>query len=384
MDEFDVLVIGGSLSGAISAFLLGINGKRVCIFDPQTFPRRKACGEGLSAIGANYLKQLNLWSSELETSAQPFFGYKMINEAGDVYSLRSENTIQGYGISRVLLDSHVLSVATSHPNVTKEAETVVAIRKKEATWVLKTQSQKVVTAPKLIVASSQTSSKLLSDIVYQEENLARYGLAIWCEGEWKIKKPTEITIFNKPEGQYIVTPVGPKSVNISMLLYSGFRITKNEAINKAVTLVRSMGFCCITISEPFGASAVHSARIKNNDYNYYLVGDGIERFDPISGMGMTHAIYSAELAAKSILSGDSSAKDYYKSRERGARILRLITKLSYSLNVERNKALQEIVKRSPHLSYLIQFWLKGIFPSSEFNLNKKKGEGYENYKIATC
>lgn len=57
---FDVLIIGGGPAGATAALLLANAGWSVAIVEKKIFPRRKVCGEFISATNLPLLQKLNL------------------------------------------------------------------------------------------------------------------------------------------------------------------------------------------------------------------------------------------------------------------------------------------------------------------------------------
>lgn len=63
MSLLDALVIGGGPAGATTALLLARNGWRVALVEKTRFPRRKVCGEFLSASNQPILQELGLADS---------------------------------------------------------------------------------------------------------------------------------------------------------------------------------------------------------------------------------------------------------------------------------------------------------------------------------
>ena len=125
----EIVVVGGSVSGSFLAYLLGRTGKRVVVCEQAGFPRKKACGEGLSSIGHKYLVQAGLWSGALDSAATPFYGYNIISHAFGKLSLGSSkgpNPI-GYSISRDFIDDFLLRTASELPDVELISQKVVEI-----------------------------------------------------------------------------------------------------------------------------------------------------------------------------------------------------------------------------------------------------------------
>ncbi len=71
VESYDVAVIGASISGATAAGFLGREGIRVALIDRDEFPRRKACGEGVSDIALEALGRLGLGPSSRRSKARP-------------------------------------------------------------------------------------------------------------------------------------------------------------------------------------------------------------------------------------------------------------------------------------------------------------------------
>src|SRR5476651_832140 len=57
---FDALIIGGGPAGATTALLLAAAGWSVAIVEKKTFPRRKVCGEFISATSVPLLHKLGI------------------------------------------------------------------------------------------------------------------------------------------------------------------------------------------------------------------------------------------------------------------------------------------------------------------------------------
>ncbi|MCB0353888.1 MAG: FAD-dependent monooxygenase [Bdellovibrionales bacterium] len=366
----DTLVVGASLSGSVSAFILGKAGVSVALVDPQPFPRQKACGEGLSALGQSYLKQLGLWTEALDRASVPLFGYSIKRQDGSTVSLVSRSDApQCFGVSRVSLDSHVLESARCQPSVSFVNDKVVSLEPWNGEWLCRTSNGTGIQARSVILGVGGKGFQFLSDEPASSHYAdARFGLAFWCKGGWNNGRPSVVQIVHQPEGQYFITPISEDTVNISVLLQQSGRDipAKGEMKRRGLELLRSAGFEVREVSDTRGAGEVHALRRVGHS-SLYLVGDAIERFDPVGGMGMTHAVLSAALAAASVLEGrwdpGPALRKYYSARWRAARILRLLSELSYELNVAENWAVLKLVRCAPRFSLWVTSFLRKCVPS---------------------
>ncbi len=59
-ESFDALIIGGGPAGATTALLLARAGWSVALLERKCFPRRKVCGEYLSATNLHLFDELGL------------------------------------------------------------------------------------------------------------------------------------------------------------------------------------------------------------------------------------------------------------------------------------------------------------------------------------
>ena len=367
--EYNTIVIGASLSGSIVTTLLARRGQRVLLLDPMQFPRRKACGEGLSHIGYEYLNYLGLWSKELEETAQPFWGYDIHFGNGRAQKLvrsREGAAPLGYGVSRSLLDQSLQERALDLQTVTHIPERVSRVERLGGYWRVELSDGNAFHGKDLVFACGPAASKLLPSTEQEVGVKRRFGLVLWCEGEWRQTQPSTVMLHHRPEGEYLFTQISPREVNISVLLSkkSSHEVAPQEVQARALELLKEKGFRIESISSVRGASSIHHSQAVAGDYGAYQIGDALERFDPIGGLGMTHGVLSAVHAASMILreNGGSSA-EFARAYKPIARSLRLLTTISFHLNVRRNRLVRWGVCCFPVVSMRLLSLLHHLIPA---------------------
>ncbi len=112
MDQFDAVIIGGGPAGATAAILLAEAGWSVALVEQKEFPRRKVCGEYLSATNWPLLARLGVAERFAELAGPPvretaiFVGNRLyraqLPDAGDSF---------GRALSREKLDSLLMERA---------------------------------------------------------------------------------------------------------------------------------------------------------------------------------------------------------------------------------------------------------------------------------
>ena len=364
MISTQIAVVGGSLAGSFSAFLLAKQGHKVTLITTGSPHNSKACGEGLSIIGHKQLKSAGLWNGTLESSAMPFFGYYIKFPDNKTANLES-NTATGYTISRKIIDQHVMDAAIREPNVSLINEKAISCRNYGDHWEIICENS-TIKANYLIVGSGRVGRTLVETIDTSQNSKInqRYGFTVRARGKWSLDTPKQVIIENHKDRQLLLTPLAHDHVNISLLINRKDDIsrkrTKSEMIKETLGFAERCGFTNHILIEYKGATQISSSHAANPIAGAYLVGDTAEVFDPIGGMGMSHALISASLAAQSInrsiknpISALSIWKRFRVRHQVYATFFRFYTSLSYSLNVRSNKVISTAVRLFPGLSIVV-------------------------------
>lgn len=367
----EIVIIGASIAGSFLGYLLKLNGFKYTILDGSPPPREKACGEGLSTIGKRYLEASGLWDGYLEKDAFSYLSYDITFEDKSHTELSSAKTI-GYSIQRSIIDS-TLCKAAGCDFEHKSSEKVTSISKANDRWTVKTANTEY-NAKYVVLACGKPGRSLIeSGILQNRTTKARYGLSFRCDGKWNNLPPKKVFIKNTGPYQILLTPLSDTKINLSILVSrnngTDLKEGKDVLVEESIEFAKGLGFSISNYEECRGSSDISSSKCLASPENLYLIGDSAEIFDAIGGMGMSHALFSASLAAEHIMQSidapERAAKfhqKYINRREFYSKIFRLLTSLSFKMNAQKNPVLRKLALYFPSISRFLNSSLANLFP----------------------
>ncbi|MFT6165974.1 MAG: flavin-dependent dehydrogenase [Vicingaceae bacterium] len=104
---YDIGIIGGGLAGLALAIESAKAGRKVILFEKETFPYHKVCGEYISNESWNYIKSLGV---DLDSMNLPKINQLKISSA-EGNELNQKLNKGGFGISRYMLDHKLANIA---------------------------------------------------------------------------------------------------------------------------------------------------------------------------------------------------------------------------------------------------------------------------------
>ena len=399
MADFPVIIVGGSLAGTSAALVLARHGVESCIIDAEDFPRRKACGEGLTLCGVTAVQrllQLNLSDGvpqdRLPFERMPLRGFALHkgNRRFFVPATRASAQAQPWGISRLVLDNKLLQAARATGLVTfRPRESVRAVHGNQSHG---TTSCQVTT----------TLDTITSDFVLLAGGVRGRSLVPFFSGNRTPPLPKhrvggslhmrilgaslpldQVSVWIEDGCEWYVTPVAPDKLNVALLgSKDAMRQWHASRSNGSFSDVLSKrGIVAEPIDDIRGAHSFGGSLPLSSEGSIFYAGDLLESMDPIGGMGMTHALLSGEAAGYALaailtkgVARAKAASNYDRERRRISLPLRGFTSM----------ILTALVASNSNLTIRALQALGAIVPISsalKFSLGvSRRGIGYSNAK----
>ena len=299
MSNFEIIIVGGGLSGLIAGIHLSKKGFSVLIIEKNEFPKHKVCGEYISNEVINYLKSLHLNIESLHP--------KHINKLS--FSLVSGKTIQtilplgGFGISRYELDFYLYNQALKNScKIVIETVNNVTFSTDEFNVITNENNYK----SKIVLGAFGKRSNL--DVKFKRKFISNKSEWLGVKAHYQMDFPDDLVGLHHFKGGYCgVSKVENNFVNICYLSnYETFKKYKNieEYQEKVVcenpNLKKIFDKAILKFEKPLTISQISFDKKECVENHILMIGDTAGLIHPLCGNGMAMAIHSAKLASETI------------------------------------------------------------------------------------
>lgn len=320
-NDADVLIIGGGPAGCASAIHLARRGLKVMVFDRQTYPRDKVCGEGIMPHGVRMLDELGILE-EIPTEARNWFRgiTYIINGAqatGDFPTLRGGYG-RGLGVRRTVLDQAARDAALKEGVQFIEKTSVKAlIFEDEIPVGLKTKTRDYY--GRFIIGAdgnrSMTRRRLGLEMPPAKRN--RYGVRAHFRYDDPAKIGDTVEVYVTPLAEVYTTPVSENELLVAVLLeqkhmdrFAGRLEEAYEAFFQEDPVIQARFEGGQRISKVMACGPLSSKSKRPITDRALLIGDAAGFIDPITGEGISIALSTAKMAsaviADALTAGDTS------------------------------------------------------------------------------
>ena len=329
-----VVIVGGGIAGTSLAIALGRAGRSVQLFDAQTFPRDKPCGEGLMPAGVSALQRLGIADG---AGGAPFHGVRYhvgARAAVGRFPQSAEHGATGRAQRRLVLDRCLFERAAATPGVTAHQGVAVEgplVENGRVTGVV--VGGTAVRAP-LVVAADGAHSRFRHRLgLNVPEPRSRVGARRHYRLSGR-EAPAWVDIFLGPSREFYVTPLPGGEVLVALLVEADAVHAPLEPQFDRWRREPPALWELLDGADPISdlqATPLAATASRGFAPGVVLLGDAAGFIDPITGGGMAQALVTSERLAEFIVSkGEDHADAWLPSfeRERNAllRDYRLLTR----------------------------------------------------------
>src|SRR5450631_957457 len=301
--KYDVAIVGGGLAGLSLSILLSRNNYRVCLFEKESYPFHKVCGEYISMESWDFLIRLGL---PLETWDLPKIHQLHITSPGG-NSISETLPLGGFGISRYKLDAAMASLAKHEGVDLFENSKVHNIHFEDGMHVIESVAG-LFTAT---VACACYGKKSNLDVKWKRRFIKEDGTQNYVGVKYHVRAnlpESQIALHNFPGGYcgiskiedgrfclcYLTVSENLKKNGQSIADMEDKVLKQNPALRKLLEQVS------VIFDEPVTIAQISFAKKSQVENHVLCVGDTAGMLTPLCGNGMSMALHGSKIAARSI------------------------------------------------------------------------------------
>ncbi len=319
MIQIPVIVVGAGPAGSVLAGLLAQRGVETLLLDKATFPREKLCGDYLSPGTVRLLDQLDLLDLVRSAGARRLWGMTVTSPDGTTFTgefptLTKTNGASPFALSipRAILDSLLLKWARGFG-----ARCVEGLRVIDLIWENGRVSGVTGIGPtgqetyrgQIVVGADGRDSVVARRLGLHQPHptLRRMALVAYYEGVSELADHGIISVGDR--SYCILNPIGERLVNASIVVDQGIvQNCKGKLDELFDGTLQTFPLALSTLRDArrrgsvrcLGPLAFRSSR--SAKAGALLIGDAAGFYDPFTGEGVGHALYSAKLSSHTIAS----------------------------------------------------------------------------------
>ncbi len=316
----ETLVVGGGLAGAAAAIHLARAGREVTLVERETTAHDKVCGEFLSGEAVGYLAALGIDLPLL--GAEPIADVRF---ADGSRVARRALPFAAYSLSRRILDEALLARAAEAGATVLRGQTVQGLERSGQGWRARLSSSPAggegvfcLTANSVFLASGK------HDVRGWKRSPGKQNDLIGFKMHWTLTAPQardlsgHVELFLFPGGYGGIEPVEGGQANFCFLIRRAQLEAEGgrwEAVLSRIArscphIAARLEGAAASWEKPLAITAIPYGYVRRDSSDgLWRLGDQAAVIPSFSGDGMSIALHSARLAARTYL-GDGTASAY--------------------------------------------------------------------------
>ena len=359
MKKKSIGIIGGGLSGLVAAIHLSKNNLPVTLFEKDTYPNHKVCGEYVSQEIVPYLKQLNIHLSDLKPATIDRLQFS--DASGK--TVNSKLPLGGLGISRYALDEFLYKKALAS-GVKFIHALVTDVNYNDDEFISTTNHKE---AFKFQVVLGAYGKRSLLDKKLDRQFIDQKSGWLAIKGHYKKNGfPDDLVMLHNFKGGYCgLSKTETGAINVCYLAsYNSFKKHKDPVTFKNEVLMQNPHLrdffqeAIPLFEKDLSIAQIFFGKKSTIQDHILMLGDAAGLIHPLSGNGMAMAIHSAKIASEAVL---KYYEDETYSREALENEYQKNWKEQFSSRLLMGNILQRILL-NPNLSNIVQRIISS-FPS---------------------
>lgn len=313
----EVAIIGGGLAGLINGILLSRTGLRVMLFEKNTYPFHRVCGEYISNEAIPFLEKHGLFPHDLHPST--------VDEL-QISSIRGRDFVRpldlgGFGISRYAYDQWLVALAIDSGVQVMEGTLVKELHFADNIFTIETNDGTTHHAEMAIGAYGKRA-KL--DQTLSRDFLTKRSPYVGVKYHIKADLPrNRISLHNFRGGYCGVSRIEDDKYNLCYLTHrdplkasGGIEAFQEEVMKKNPWLKEVLENAEFLLEKPEVINEITFEKQEPVVNHILMCGDAAGMITPLCGNGMAMAIHSAKILSNLIIEANpTSAFDRAKLEE---------------------------------------------------------------------
>jgi len=305
---WDLIIIGGGLSGLTCALHLSKYDYKVLLIEKQEYPNHKVCGEYVSNEVLPYLNFLGL--DPLKDGAKNITQFEMSNTRGSC--IQTTLPLGGFGISRYLFDNLFYNLIKNSVDI--EFDVAETIDFSEDIFTIQTKSKKVFSSNYVVGAFGKRSNL---DTFMKRKFIQKKSPWLAIKAHYEYDFPDNKVALHNFEGGYCgLSKTETNAVNACYLTtYKSFKrfgdidVFQQYTMSKNPYLKDFFENSNLLFDKPLTISQVSFDEKKPVENHIFMIGDSAGLIHPLCGNGMAMAIHSAKIFSETFVSVHKNGGD---------------------------------------------------------------------------
>jgi flavin-dependent dehydrogenase len=321
--QYDVAIVGGGLAGLSLSIQLARKGWQVCLFEKESYPFHKVCGEYISMESWDFLTGLGL---PLDKWNLPVIDQLFIS-APNGESIMETLPLGGFGISRYKLDAALADIAKSEGVDLFENTKVNEIRYEEEYHRIQTPAG--LYGSKIVCACYGKKSNL--DVKWKRRFMKEDVSHNYVGVKYHVRAELpghQISLHNFHGGYCGISQIEDGRYCLCYLTRSENLKNNRQSIpdmeetvlKQNPVLRKLLDEVFVLYEEPLTIAQISFAKKTQIENHVICIGDAAGMITPLCGNGMSMALHGSKIAAGSIqaflenkISRNEMEKSYQKT-----------------------------------------------------------------------